>query len=111
MARRFRFSVLTLLCGMLLASCLPAFAASSTTTTLAVSPASAAAGSVITMTATVTSGGTPLSAGKVKFCNASAPHCEDSAVLGTVWVTTEWHGYTAQGATDWLNECNCRFYR
>ena len=87
MARRFRFSVLTLLCGMLLASCLPAFAASSTTTTLAVSPASAAAGSVITMTATVTSGGTPLSGGKVNFCNASAPHCEDSAVLGTVWVT------------------------
>jgi FG-GAP-like repeat/Bacterial Ig-like domain (group 3) len=65
-----------------------ALAASSTSTTLAVSPASATAGSVITLTATVTSEGTPLTAGQVVFCNAAAAYCDDSAVLGSVWVTT-----------------------
>ena len=53
-----------------------------------VSPASATAGSVITLTATVTSGGVPLTAGQVKFCNASATYCDNGALLGTVWVTS-----------------------
>ena len=64
-----------------------ALAANRTSTTLAVSPASTTAGSVITLTATVTSGGAPLTSGQVVFCNATASFCDDSAVLGTVWVT------------------------
>ena len=65
-----------------------ALAISSTSTTLSVRPASAAAGSVITMTATVASEGVPLTAGQVAFCDASAPYCDDGALLGSVWVTT-----------------------
>ncbi len=65
-----------------------ALAANSTATTLDVSPGSATAGSVITLTATVTSGGVPLTAGQMKFCNASATYCDNSALLGTVWVTS-----------------------
>ena len=64
-----------------------ALAANPTSTTLVVSPVSTTAGSVITLTATVTSGGAPLTAGQVVFCNAIASFCDDSAVLGTVWVT------------------------
>jgi hypothetical protein len=62
--------------------------ANNTTTTLAVSPASVTAGSPVTLTATVSSGGSPLTSGQVVFCNASAAYCDDGAVLGTVWVTT-----------------------
>ena len=86
-------SVFALLAAMLTGSVLilstPALAATAagTSTALVVSPASVAAGSVVTLTATVTSGGTPLTAGQVVFCNASATYCEDSAVLGTAWVT------------------------
>ena len=43
---------------------------------------------MITFTATVTSGGVPLTAGQVKFCNASATYCDNGALLGTVWVTS-----------------------
>ena len=59
-----------------------------TTTTLAVSPATVAAGTPITFTATVASAGTPLTAGHVLFCNAAASFCQDSALLGDVWLTT-----------------------
>jgi FG-GAP-like repeat/Bacterial Ig-like domain (group 3) len=78
--------VLLIMCILLLSTA--ALAANSTSTTLAVSPASATAGSVITLTATVASEGIPLTAGQVAFCDASAPYCDDSALLGTVWVTT-----------------------
>ena len=89
MTRRFRFSAfLALLMGNILSFCPPALAASSTTTTLAVSPTSAAAGSIITLTATVKSGGSPLTAGQMKFCVASAAYCDNGALLGTVWVTS-----------------------
>ena len=77
-----------MLMGSILFLCQAALAASSTTTTLAVSPTSATAGSIITLTATVTSGGVPLTAGQVKFCNASATYCDNGALLGTVWVTS-----------------------
>jgi hypothetical protein len=40
------------------------------------------------LTATVTSGGVPLTFGQVVFCNATASFCDDTAVLGTVWVRT-----------------------
>ncbi|WP_446742445.1 beta strand repeat-containing protein [Silvibacterium acidisoli] len=65
-----------------------AWAASATSTTLAVTSAgnpvsSVATGSVVTLTATVVSGGTPVTPGLVKFCNASAPSCVDGAILAT----------------------------
>jgi hypothetical protein len=62
-------------------------AANRTSTNLVVSPASTTAGSVVTLAATVTSEGAPLTSGQVVFCNASASFCDDSAVLGAVWVT------------------------
>ncbi len=65
----------------------PALAVNSTFTTLTVSPATPTAGSVITLTATVASTGTAVTSGQVVFCNATAAFCDDSAVLGTVWVT------------------------
>ena len=36
----------------------------------------------------MTSGGVPLTAGQVKFCNASATYCDNGALLGTMWVTS-----------------------
>jgi hypothetical protein len=74
--------------GSILSFCQPTLAASSTTTTLVVSPTSAATGSIITMTATVKSGGSPLTSGQMKFCVASAAYCDNGALLGTVWVTS-----------------------
>ena len=40
------------------------------------------AGSPITLTATVTSGGPPITQGQVNFCNAAVVHCSDVNVLG-----------------------------
>jgi hypothetical protein len=77
-----------MLMGSILSFCQPTLAASSTTTTLVVSPTSAGTGSIITMTATVKSGGSPLTSGQMKFCVASAPYCDNGALLGTVWVTS-----------------------
>ena len=68
-------------------------AASPTTTSLVVtSPGfavkSVAAGTVVTLTAVVVSGSTRVEyAGQVKFCDASAKYCEDSALLATAQVT------------------------
>ncbi len=66
--------------------------AAATTTTLTVtnsgSPVtSVAAGTVVTLTATVVSGSTPVNPGQVKFCDATAPHCEDSALLASPQLT------------------------
>jgi hypothetical protein len=44
-------------------------------------------GTTITLTAHVTAGGAPVHPGTVTFCNASAAHCEDTAVLGTAQLT------------------------
>ncbi len=84
-----------MLTGSVLILSAPALAATAagTSTSLAVFPASVAAGSVVTLTATVTSGGTLdpaialVTTGQVVFCDAGATYCEDSAVLGTAWVT------------------------
>src|SRR5580698_8469158 len=70
-----------------------AWAAAATTTTLTVTSAgsdvtSVAAGTVISLTATVVSTATPVNPGQVKFCDATATHCEDSAVLATAQLTT-----------------------
>ena len=50
-------------------------ASTATTTTLALSSASVASGTAVTLTATVKAGATPVAAGRVNFCNASAAHC------------------------------------
>jgi hypothetical protein len=81
------FSAILLGILVLATPALAVISQSATTTTLVASPSSVTAGSVVTLTATVASGGTPLTAGQVVFCNASAPSCEDSAILGTAWVT------------------------
>ena len=58
-------------------------AAVPTVTTLVLSSTQVASPTVVTLTASVTAGGAPVAAGSVTFCNASAPHCEDSAIVGT----------------------------
>jgi trimeric autotransporter adhesin len=63
-------------------------AQTSTATVLAVtvngsSASQISAGSPITLTATVTSGGSPITQGQVNFCNAAVVHCTDVNVLGT----------------------------
>src|SRR5579859_3360884 len=52
-------------------------------TTLVLSSASVASPAAVTLTASVVAGGAPVATGSVRFCDASAPRCEDSAVVGT----------------------------
>jgi len=74
--------------GTLLLAGLPAGAAgTATTTTLAVTSGGSAvttvtSGSVVTLTATVMAGTTPVNPGQVKFCDATAAYCEDIHILG-----------------------------
>jgi FG-GAP-like repeat len=77
------FSLFALVAVILMAFFLSTPMLAATATTLSVSPASPAVGSVITFTATVGS-----THGLVNFCNASAVICDDGALLGSVWVTT-----------------------
>jgi hypothetical protein len=70
--------------SLLFSSALACFAspAAATSTSLIISPGpEVAAGTIVSLTATVT--GTSVSNGFVMFCNASAAYCEDNAVLGT----------------------------
>ncbi len=73
-----------------LAFCIPCHAEipTPTTTSLTLSPASVTSGTTITLTAHVTANGAPIHPGTVTFCNASATHCEDTAILGTAQLTT-----------------------
>ncbi len=59
-----------------------------TTTTLNVAPNSVAPDTAVTLTATVTSTTSGTITGQVLFCNASATHCEDSAIIGSAWMIT-----------------------
>src|ERR1700756_3812071 len=78
---RLPINEVTFAAALLLASA-PVFGATPTAISLALAPATTvSAGTVVTLNATVT--GTSVSAGSVLFCDASAPHCEDAAVLGT----------------------------
>ena len=62
---------------------------SPTTTVLTISPASSVAvGTTVTLTASVSSGGKPVSPGLVLFCNAAAAHCEDVNILGQAQLTS-----------------------
>jgi hypothetical protein len=63
-----------------------------TTTSLTVTSSGAPAtsvssGAVVTLTATVQAGTTPVNPGQVNFCDATAAHCEDSHLLGTAQLT------------------------
>ena len=65
----------------------------STTTTLAVTAAgspitSYAQGTVVTLTATVSSGSTPVNPGTVNFCDATALSCTDIHLIGTAQLTS-----------------------
>src|SRR5258707_5938166 len=65
-----------------------AYAATATTTTLSVAASNAvAAGTPVTLTATVTNPA-PVVAGSVIFCDAAAPSCSGPAILGSVQLTT-----------------------
>ncbi len=69
-----------------------ASASTPTTVTLALTSGgttvtTVASGSVVTLTATVKAGSTAVTVGQVKFCDATATYCEDSAVLGTAQLT------------------------
>jgi hypothetical protein len=72
---------------------LPAWAAPAPTiTTLSViyggnAVASVASGSVVTLTATVMAGSTPVTPGQVNFCDATAKFCTDIHLLGTAQLT------------------------
>jgi sugar lactone lactonase YvrE len=64
-----------------------------TTTTLAVTSGSAAvtsvtSGKVVTLTATVTAGGSAATPGQVNFCDASAKYCTDIHLLGMAQLTS-----------------------
>src|ERR1700761_8859606 len=72
---------------------LPAWAAPvPTLTTLSITSggnpvATVASGSVVTLTATVTAGSTPVTPGQVNFCDATAKFCTDIHLLGTAQLT------------------------
>jgi hypothetical protein len=64
-----------------------------TSTTLTVTSAGApvasmASGSAVTLTAAVSAGSTPLTAGQIRFCDAAAVYCEDAHLLGTAQLTS-----------------------
>jgi len=64
-------------------------AAVPTATTLALSSPTVASTAAVTLTATVVvvTGGAPVTNGSVNFCDASAPRCEDSAIVGKAQLT------------------------
>lgn len=67
----------------------PIYAATTpTTTTLEIRPIEVKGGEPATLTAFVIANGHSVSPGIVTFCDASAPYCEDSAVLGTASITS-----------------------
>jgi hypothetical protein len=66
----------------------PAFAApAATKIVLAISATSIPYKTPITLTATVTSGGSPITAGVVLFCEATATFCENNSSLGVAQLT------------------------
>ena len=61
----------------------------STELTITPSPANGiSAGTLLTLKATVSSSGVPVTPGMVRFCNAEATYCEDANILGQAQLTT-----------------------
>ena len=54
-----------------------------TVTTLALSSATVASPAPVTLTASVTAGGSTVTTGSVTFCDASAPECQNTSIVGT----------------------------
>jgi len=80
----------TLLLSALMAVSLPnaaQAAAVPTVTTLVLSSPSVASPTAVTLTASVVAGGAPVANGSVNFCDATAPRCEDSAIVGKAQLT------------------------
>ena len=99
MLQRFKLPLLAMLmCGLLSLACSPALAASSTTTILTATPTSISAGAIVTLTASVASGNTPLNAGQVEFCNAAAAHLRRWSLAGFRLGYHQRHGNSAAGA-------------
>jgi len=65
-----------------------AYAGTVTTTALTISSTSVPYKTPIILTATVTANGSPVSAGFVLFCDATAPFCENNSALGRVQLTS-----------------------
>jgi hypothetical protein len=70
-----------------LASAASAATPTPTTTTLAISSTSVPYQTPIILTATVTAGSTPITAGLVLFCEATAKFCENNSALGIAQLT------------------------
>jgi hypothetical protein len=69
------------------------FAKAATTTTLSVTSggttvSTVASGTVVTLTATVTKGGSAMTPGQVRFCDGSAALCSDIHLLGTAQLSS-----------------------
>jgi hypothetical protein len=89
MAKAKSFATLPIMLWLLLASSAAASGQSNlTTTTLMVSAGSVAAGTAVTLSATVTGQVAPVNAGQVTFCDATATHCDGAAVFGVAQVTS-----------------------
>lgn len=90
---RFTALIFVLACGVAAGSPSVFAGGTATTTTLAITSGGNAAtsvtsGTVITLTATVTAGSTPVTTGLVKFCDATATYCEDIHIVGTAQLTS-----------------------
>jgi Bacterial Ig-like domain (group 3)/FG-GAP-like repeat len=85
-----RGRITTLLLSALTAVTLPnavQAAAVPSATTLVLSSPSVASSTAVTLTASVVAGGAPVANGSVNFCDAAAPRCEDSAIVGKAQLT------------------------
>jgi hypothetical protein len=79
---------LVLAAGFLHAALAVAATPSPTTTELTISTGNSVAGRVlVTLTASVSASGNPVSPGSVLFCNAQAAYCEDLNILGQAQLT------------------------
>jgi sugar lactone lactonase YvrE len=59
-----------------------------TVTSEGIPESSVASGTVVTLTAKVTTGATPVTPGLVNFCDATAAYCEDIHIVGTAQLTS-----------------------
>lgn len=92
-SRQPRFSLLTLLLSLAAVVFAAPRTWASTTTTLALTSggnavASISSGSVLTLTAKVVAGGTPVTQGQINFCDARAAYCTDVHILASAQITS-----------------------
>jgi len=88
-----RFTLVSVLFVLTFGCSVRAVAATSTTTTLAVTAGGSAttavvSKTVVTLTATVKAGATAVTTGQVNFCDATAKYCTDIHLLGTEQLTS-----------------------